>query len=112
MSNEYHIIAKKGQDLNLRFVARNTEGDLVDLTQYAVQGHVRLKYSDTGILLDLNPTIDSTYISGIIDVRLDINDLADLPITQAFYDIKVYHIDGYSDEIVQGYFNIAPAVTV
>jgi hypothetical protein len=112
MSTEYDITAIKGHNLNLRFVASNADGTPVDLTQYSASGFVRLKYSDTGVLLDLSPDIHTSYISGLIDVFVPISGLASLPITQAVYDIKVYHMTGCSSEVVRGYFNIMPASTV
>lgn len=113
MSTEYNITATQGNNLNLRFAASDASGNAIDLTQYTVSGVVRLKYSDTGVLLDLQPTIHTSYVSGLIDVSVPASGITGLPVTQAFYDIKIYHTTtGCSSEVVRGYFNILPATTI
>lgn len=112
MSTTYDIIALKGSNLNLRFVASNVDGTPVDLTQYTTSGLVRLSYSSTGVLLDLKPVIHSSYISGFIDVLVPASGLEDLPITEAIYDIKIYNNTGCIAEVVRGYFEITPATTI
>jgi hypothetical protein len=112
MTTEYDILAIKGNCLNLRFVASNTNGTPIDLTQYVATGFVRLSYSSTGVLLDLQPVVHSSYVSGLIDVTISASGLEDLPITEAIYDIKIYNITGCSAEVVRGHFDIYPAGTV
>lgn len=112
MSTEYNITATKGANINLRFAASDANGSLIDLTQYTVSGIVRANYASTGSLLDLVPTIHSSYVSGLIDVFVDATGLRDLPITQAVYDIKIYNIStSCTTEVVRGYFNILPSST-
>ena len=111
MATEYDIIATKGASLKLTFTALDETNTPIDLTQYSVSGYVRLKYSDTGVLLDLEPQIDSSYTGGLINLELTPDKLEDLPITEAVYDIKVQHISGYVAQAVYGMFEINPAVT-
>ena len=112
MSTEYDITAVKGADINLRFTAKDTTGELLDLTLCTTSGVVRLHYSDTGILLDLRPTIDPSYVSGLINVYVPASGLTDLPITQAVYDIKIYNSGTACwSQVVHGLFNIEPAAT-
>lgn len=112
MSTVYDIIATKGSNLNLRFVASDEDGLPIDLTQYTVSGFVKLRYSDTGVLLDLQPVIETGYLSGFIDVFVPASSIYPLPITQALYDIKIYESGtNCIKEVVRGTFDITPATT-
>jgi hypothetical protein len=112
MATVYDIIATKGTTLQQTLAAKDDSGNAIDLTNCTVSGFVRLKYSDTGILLDLAPTIVSGFVSGLIEINVDPVEFVDLPITQAVYDINVYHISGITEQPFRGKFNIAPAATV
>lgn len=113
MATNYDITATKGSNLNLRFIASDSAGNPVDLSLYTASGYVRSGYGVSDILLNLSPTIHESYISGYVDVLVLATGLADLPITQAIYDIKVYNsTTNCSTEIARGYFNINPAATI
>lgn len=113
MTTDYDIIAIQGVDLVLQFTAIDAVSGIVDLTNYNASGVVRNKYSDTGILLDLHPVVDPSYTGGLININIPASGLANLPVTEAVYDIKIYNlVSGYVKQVVRGYFEINPATTL
>lgn len=110
----YDIIARQGSDLNLSITVRDSNSGIVDLTNYVASGRVKLKYSDTGYLLDLNPNIPTgTAVSGLININISGAVIATLPVTKAFYDIEIYNnYTGSETKAVQGGFYVQPGVTI
>ncbi len=112
MADVYNIQAAQGASIYLRFVARDDNADPLDLTNYNVSGFVRYRYSDTGVLLNLNPTIDGSFISGFIDVDVAGAITAALPPMQGVYDIEISNkYTSYQTKVVKGLFNLEPEVT-
>jgi hypothetical protein len=95
-------------------VTTGTNGSM-DLSGYAARGYVKNKYSDTGILLDLSPTIVSgdlgaLYASGYIDISISGEQTKSLPVTQGVFDIEIYQ-GTYVKKVAVGNVNISPEVT-
>ena len=101
----------KGSDFSLRLNAENDDGSVINLSGYTVRGYVKQKYSDTGSLLNLNPTgVLGLYQSGIIDINIQSDITAPLPVTQGIYDVEL--ASGTSvRKLVKGFANIVPEVT-
>lgn len=101
----------KGQTFVFRFNATGDDGTYKDLSGYSGRGYIKSKYSDTGVLLNLYPTIGSPTTSGIVDVVISGSQSTGLAVGRAVYDVEVYTTGDYSLQILKGYVNIYPEVT-
>ena len=102
----------QGSSFNIRISCLDDNNNTIDLTNYGIRGVVKGKYSDTDILLNLNPIVhDAT--GGLVDIYLTPIQTKTLPITEAIYDIEKYDLTGtgYVEKIVRGKLAISPEVT-
>jgi len=106
------ITVKQGDTYSLRIYAKDCLGTALDLTNYSARGQVRERYSSTGILLTLNPTVHASYVSGIVDLSIPSSGTAALPISQFVWDIEVYTTnDAVVYKVANGYLNVLPETT-
>lgn len=99
----------QGANFSGRFVAKDDYGNILNLSGYSAKGHARVKYSNTGVMLNLSPVVVSA-VSGLVDVIISGGLITGLPITRAPYDIQVYSGNSIY-RIQQGYLEINPEVT-
>ena len=104
----------QGSQFDKRLVASGDSG-VTNLSGYSARGYLKHKYSDTGTLLDLSPTILSgdngtAYVSGYVDISLLASQTATLPVAQGIYDVEIYK-GAQVDKIANGVVNIFPEVT-
>mgnify|MGYP001607779087 CR=1 FL=1 len=112
MSSRYNISAIQGSTLLLNINLTDINNAYINLQGYGVRGHVRSKFSDSGILFNLNPQIHPTsYISGLITISGSATGLAAVPIGQHNFDIEVTGASDYVLKALVGYFNVDPEVT-
>ena len=111
MSATYNINQLQGSSLNLRFTARASAGNNINLNGYNVRGYIKEKYSNTGILYNLAPTIYSS-ISGMVDIFVSGDHTASWPINKLCYDIEAYNTGGIVVKISRGYIYVQPEVTI
>ncbi len=128
MANSYNFSILQGSELDVRLkIISNSAA--VDLSGFLVRGHVKRKYSDTGTLIDLAPTIvtgtqtvdyplGDGLPSGFIDIYLSGSQTAALPVAEAVYDIERYttgegpqHNETAVIKMLAGKFTINPEVT-
>ena len=120
MSSSYNFSVTQGSEVNVRLTITN-DGSAVNLSGYNVRGKVKGKYSDTGALIDLDPTIvtgtnGSLYPSGYVDIYLSGSQTADLPVMEAVYDLERFTTGTLGEEtsvikMLAGKFTINPEVT-
>ena len=111
MAISLNINITQGSDFSLRLTGKNDDGSVINLSGYTGRGYVKQKYSNTGYLLNLNPTgVVGLYQDGILDIVLRPTGTSDLPVTQGLYDVEL--ASGQSVIIVaKGFANIIPEVT-
>ena len=119
MANVYDISIDQGSSLNLTLTATDSAGAYLNLSGYAARGKIKYGYGSTGYLLDINPTVDSSYVSGLINISLSATSTSLLPVTKAVYDIEVYTTgtigaiaSGYTFKVLKGYADVYPEVTI
>ena len=100
----------RGSTYTARITGLNSAGNYYNLSGYTASGYIKYRYSETDYILNMNPTIHSSYVSGLIDVVLPAEDTATLPNSQLLYDIRVY--SGFSvSTVIRGPVNVIPDVT-
>ena len=111
MATSYDLNIVRGSSISIRLNAKDDDGVPYNLSGYTVSGHVRRDYSNTGILLDLKPTILNNFeASGYIDIEVPATGTVGLPVTQAIYDVEIYS-GTFTEKLIEGYANIHPEVT-
>lgn len=111
MANVYDISIEQGSSFNLTLTAKDSNGTPLNLTGYNARGGVKYGYGSTGYLIDLNPTIHPSYVSGLINVSIPASGTSYLPVTKAVYDIEVFNNSNYTFKAIRGYVNVIPEVT-
>lgn len=111
MANVYDISIEQGSSFNLTLTAKDSNGTPLNLSGYNARGAIKYGYGSTGYLINLNPTIHSSLVSGLINISLSASGTSSLPVTKAVYDIEVYSSNDYTFKAIRGYVNIIPEVT-
>lgn len=111
MADTYHIQAIRGATLLLNINCRNSDNTYINLSGYTAKGYVREKFTSSGILLDLQPQVHSSFISGLITLSGAATGLAVMPVGQFVYDIDCSGSNEYVFKPVRGYFSVGPEAT-
>lgn len=111
MSDVYDIDLIRGSSLAIRFAAKDTSNNILNLTGYAASGFVKYKYSDTGYVIFLTSSITSP-ASGFVDVTITEPQSSSLKTAKYVYDIEAYNSSlPKTIKIARGYLNVFPEVT-
>ena len=110
--NSYNIHIEQGASLNLSLVASDSAGNLLNLSGYQATGQVKYGYGSTGMLLNLNPQIDPSYVSGIINISVPSSQTATAPVTKAIFEVDIYNTTNYRVKILGGYCDISPGINL
>lgn len=111
MASNYNLEIIQGNSVILNLNATNSDGSYINLSGYGARGHIRYQYSSSGILLDLQPSIHNSYISGLININLSSTGTAALPIGIFPYDLEITGANNYCLKYLKGYANISPEAT-
>lgn len=111
MSDTYNISAIQGSTLLLNINIRDSSNNYLNLNGYTARGYVRASYSSTGILLDLQPQIHPSYISGLITLSGTQTGMANMPVGVFPYDIELSGANDYVFKPIRGYVSVEPETT-
>jgi hypothetical protein len=111
MAISYNLSLTQGTSADYVVCAKDDDDVHINLSGYSARGYIKEKYSNTGILLNLSPTVDTSYISGIVNISLTAAQTAALHVGQWPYDLEVYTTGGYVLKVLKGYVDIAPETT-
>jgi len=110
-NSTYNISAIQGNTLLLNLTANSSDGTPINLSGYLVRGRVKYKYSDTGHLLNLNPTITS-YVNGNVNLSGNASEISAMPVGVFVYDLEAAEVSGeYVTKFLRGYFSVLPETT-
>jgi hypothetical protein len=110
MATNYDLSLTRGVDFSASLTAYNSDGSLMNLSGYSAKGYIKYKYSQTGRILDMHPQVDTSYVSGIINIALSGVQTTGLPIVEGLYDVIV--TNGIRTvQALQGYVEIFPDVS-
>jgi hypothetical protein len=112
MSDIYNINLVAGNTLLLSVTASDSNGNPINLSGYSARGHVKYNYGDTGILLDLNPQIHSSYTSGLVNISGAATQTALLPVGKFPYNLEIESTGGYVTKFLRGYISVDPETTI
>jgi len=112
MATTYNISVFQGENLDFNINLKESNGTTpLNLSGYSVRGKVKYSYGSSEVLWDLNPTI-LDLASGQISVSIPGTGVANLPVTEAVYDIEKYTAnDVIVNKVLGGKFIIKPEVT-
>lgn len=106
----YNISVNQGENFDLTATLKDSSGANINLSGFSVRGKVRTSYGATGVLLNLEPTIQSE-VSGIIRISLPPTGTESLPVTIGVYDLERYNGENNVYRVLNGTFTINPEVT-
>lgn len=111
MSDVYNISAIQGSTLLLHINCKDSNNNYINFSGYTARGYVKYKYSSTGYLLNLNPIIDQSYVSGLIRISGNADDLANISCGRYPFDIEASGANNYIFKPIRGYFDLEPEVS-
>lgn len=111
MAAHYDLNITKGNSFHVRLAVVSPSGSVFDLTNWNLRGYAKLKYSESSILIDLQPTKVAPYTQGLIDISIPATFTKDLPVTEGVFDIEMYDNAGFVDKPIKGYVRIYPEAT-
>lgn len=108
----HNITVLQGSDITFTITLKNSDGEIIDLTNAGVRGQVRASYGSDEVLLNLNPTIQNA-IGGLIRVSIDDPVCSSLPVGEFVYDIEIFPTSGFASviKVLKGKFSVLPEVT-
>lgn len=105
LNNQYNFDVVQDSTFNFAINATNSDGTFIDLSGFSATGVVKYSFSNTGILYNINPIVDSSYISGLILIS---GNVGNIPVGQYPFSIDIFNSDYYLN-ILGGYWNIFPS---
>jgi len=111
MADRYNILAVRGSTLLLNINIRDSNNNYINLGGYTARGSVRYSYGSTGVMLNLNPQIHPSFVSGLITLSGSQTSMSALPCGQFVYDIECSGASDYVFKPVKGYFLVEPEST-
>lgn len=122
MATSYNINTIQGDNLQITLCVKDQNNAPINLSGYDVRGVVKYAYGYTGIsgiIVDLNPTINSGingsyYASGLVDINIPSYIMANVPVGSFVYDIERFPENiptGNSIKLLRGKFIVSPEVT-
>jgi hypothetical protein len=106
----YNLEIIKGSTFSARVTATNSDGSYINLTNFNARGYIRYSYGSTGILLDIQPSVDSSYVSGIVNINIPSTGTSLLPVGVFPQDIEIYS-GNYVVKFLRGYASVLPEAT-
>lgn len=108
MADSYDIDVLQGTTLDLNLTLKDASGIAINLSGYSVIGEVKWRYGETGILVNLNPTILSA-ASGQISIILPASGTTTYPV--GIFNYNIFIRSGVlNTNILNGHFNVTPTV--
>lgn len=110
MAAKANIIIDQGTDFSTSLTVTDDNGDLVDLTGYSANGHIRKHYtSETATVFDCTFASDRT--TGVLTISLD-RDITDAMEAGRFvYDVELTSAANKRSRLVEGVVTVTPQVT-
>jgi len=109
MATVANFTIDRGSNVCVELFARDSEGNYLNLVGHTASGYMRYKYN-SGVIFDLQPTIDPSYISGAININLFGTGTTNLFPGVHYYDIYAYSGNNRT-RIIQGQVYVSPDIT-
>jgi thiamine pyrophosphokinase len=113
MASKYNIKLDQGSDYDLSITYKDPSGNSINLAGYTARMDVRVTYSTPSTIIELtteNGMISIDSANGTINLSIDAANTANLPISNAVYDLEL--VSGSSvNRLIEGKFVVNPEVT-
>lgn len=107
----YDLNIIQGQTFSLSLTLRDVNGLPLNLSGNLISGYVKTKYSDSGVLTNLNAVIADP-ANGVVTIGIAASGTSVLPVNYAFYDIEMLNTgNGFVTKVLAGKASIFPEVT-
>lgn len=106
----YDLTIYKGETYSLSITLRDADSVPIDLTNYAISGFIKQKYSDSIKLVDLNPTKVVPFTGGGITLGVPATGTAAMPCNIDFYDVEI-SASGSVTKVLAGKVSVYPEIT-
>ena len=107
--NTFDLHISQGNSYTVSLNLTDSNANPLNLSGYNLTGQVKNLYSDSGSLINLNPTITNA-ISGMISINVLPNLTTGIPVTLGIYDIEMYN-ETQSTKVLRGNVFIYPSVS-
>jgi hypothetical protein len=113
MATFYNFTGYQGDYIQLTLNVVSSSGTAISFSGYEVRGQVRATYAASGVLLNLNPTIN-VYSGNAASISINSYISQDIPVGEFVYDVERFPSGiptGNSIKLIRGKFSILPEVT-
>lgn len=104
-----NIVINQGASFSYDFIALNSDGTVLDLTQYGIESQLRAEFDSTSATDFTATVIDASL--GQINLSLTSSQTEDLEDGKYVYDVKAYDADGNVLRLLQGLVTVYPEAT-
>ncbi len=118
MASSYDININQGETFSLRLTAKDSAGTPINMLGYTATSLLRFRYSNTGTIADLSPSVVSgdapgydALPSGLIDLNLTAAQTSALPVVEGRYDIEIKNTGGTVYRVLEGKVKVHPEIT-
>ena len=116
MPNYITIDLVQGQSYSNTFYTTGANGSYINISGFSARGGIKNKFSETGYVLNLNPSVDTSYISGAVNVILSGYMTSGLKVGMSVFDIESYQSGSSGDGLVyktaMGYIKVYPEISI
>lgn len=113
MATFYNFSGYQGDYIQLTLNVVDSNGNAISFSGYDVRGQVRADYGSTGILLNLNPTVN-IYSGNASSINISSYISQEIPVGDFVYDVERFPSGmptGNSIKLLRGLISILPEVT-
>jgi hypothetical protein len=110
-SGIYNICCSQGSDYSLTLSVTDNNNVPINLSGYSGLAPIKERFGDSAPLDYMSVSV-LVPVSGIICLSLTRNQTANLPVTQARYELEIYPSSGSATKYLRGYFEIEPELSI
>lgn len=105
-----NLVINQGATFSHDFIALNTNGEVIDLTQYGIESQIRVEFDSTSATANFTASVVDAS-AGKINLSLTSSQTEVLEDGKYVYDVKAYDADGNVSRLLQGIITVYPEAT-
>lgn len=110
MAAKANLIIDQGSDFSTTLTVTDDDGNVVDLTGYSANGHIRKHYTSSTATV-FNCVFGSPRTDGQITISLNRTQTGDMEAGRYVYDVELTSAANTLTRLVEGIVTISPEVT-
>jgi len=105
----YNLYVETGADLDLNLTLKDTDGNIIDLTDYSIEAMIARDYGDVAVAVFTGTITDA--VNGVASLSLPNTESSKLTFTKGVWIVELVEPSGKIRRIIQGRATISLGVT-